>query len=99
MDSQLLSNFKLFSKSAANEISDKSKTSSPIYYISAIVLFAVCIFVYYKQDEIKNLLNSWIGKLWLSTHLTSEGVLSSTFVPAKFSLFSFAKNAQDVSRG
>jgi hypothetical protein len=92
MDFQNISNFKLFSKPVAIESNSvlnigKSKMFFG-YYIFAVVLFGICGFIYYRQNEIKNMLNSWIGKLWLSTHLTSDGELTSTYVPAKFSLFS-----------
>ena len=96
MESQILSNFKLFSKpreSEINIISNIGKSSTwhyqnIVYYIFAILLIGICGVVYYKQDDINNLLNIWLGKLWLSTHLTSDGELSSTYVPAKFSFFS-----------
>lgn len=96
MYSQILSNFKLFSKpreSEFNIISNVGKSSTwhyqnIVYYIFAIMLIGFCGVVYYKQDDIINLLNSWVGKIWLLTHLTPDGELSSTYVPAKFSFLS-----------
>ena len=96
MESQILSNFKLFSKpreSEFNVISNIGKSLSSYYqnigyYIFAVLFIGICGVVYYKQDDINNMLNSWVGKLWLATHLTPEGELSSTYVPAKFSFFS-----------
>lgn len=96
MYSQILSNFKLFSKpreSEINIISNIGKSSTGYYqnigyYIFAIMLIGICGVAYYKQDDINNMLNSWIGKIWLLTHLTSDGELSSTHVPAKFSFLS-----------
>jgi hypothetical protein len=85
--SQLLSNFKLFSKSeettpATNNSSLLSKSYLGIFF------FAVCMIVgliYYQQDNIKEFINTWIVNLWLTTHLTPQGEIASTYVPASFS--------------
>jgi hypothetical protein len=85
--SQLLSNFKLFSKS--EETTPTTTTSSLLSksYLG-IFFFAVCIIIgliYYQQNVIKEFINTWIVNLWLTTHLTPQGEISSTYVPASFS--------------
>lgn len=106
MESQILSNFKLFSKSSTSTPNANSPLISLFgnteisriiqienyhnlgYYIFAIILIGISAVVYYQQDYIKFALNSWVGKLWLKTHLTSDGELSSTYVPAsKYKIF------------
>jgi hypothetical protein len=90
MESQILSNFKLFSKTSLNELGvselvvDKMNLFLYGHYFFAGIIIVICGFIYYYQDRIKHMLNNMIGKLWVSTHITSEGV-SSTYVPAKFS--------------
>lgn len=84
--SQLLSNFKLFSKSDETKTTDTPSLLSKSYL--GIFFFAVCMIVgliYYQQDTIKEFINTWIVKLWLTTHLTPQGEISSTYVPASFS--------------
>lgn len=97
MNSQILSNFKLFSKPVVEmdlSYSEKSNVFSLGKYINigysifAVMLIGICGVVYYRQDDIKNVVSSWLAKLWLATHLTSDGELSSTYVPVKFSIFS-----------
>lgn len=84
--SQLLSNFKLFSKSEETTTTTTSSLLSKSYL--GILFFAVCMLaglIYYQQDNIKEFINTWIVKLWLTTHLTPQGEISSTYVPASFS--------------
>jgi hypothetical protein len=87
--SQLLSNFKLFSQSE-----EESTTTNPsrTYLILGVFVIGVCCVLYSLQDEIASFLNSWVGNLWLSTHLTPEGELASTYVPDSFSLSSVFGN-------
>jgi hypothetical protein len=77
--SQLLSNFKLFSKPDEKTI---LPYSIPKQYV--IIIFVVIIgglVVYYLQDDIMRVLNTWI----LATHITSQGEWASTYVPTNFS--------------
>jgi hypothetical protein len=86
--SQLLSNFKLFSKSEETAPTTTITSSLLSKSYLGIFFFALCMIVgliYYQQDVIKEFINTWIVNLWLTTHLTPQGEITSTYVPASFS--------------
>ena len=96
LPSQLLSNFKLFSQNKETTSSikeDITKSNYPIIF--GVVILSICVFVYFRKEELKMIFSGisqntseFIGKLWLDTHLTSNGELASTYVPANFSMLS-----------
>ena len=96
---QVASNFKLFSKtsSVANQIDPgvnvTAVAATSFAYTKLLlflVLFGVLMFAYYKKEYLQQFydshLNRIIGKLWVFTHMNSNGELASTYVPSNFSL-------------
>ena len=91
------SSFKLFSKlgDAAPETITKSipvsnsftKITEVCVFIGAILMVGV---LYYYKSEIQQYYDSnisgWMSKLWIITHLNSDGELATTYVPSEFSL-------------
>lgn len=93
----IASSFKLFSKlgDAAHETITKSipvsnsfaKITEVCVFIGAILMVGV---LYYYKSEIQQYYDSnisgWMSKLWIATHLNSDGVLATTYVPSEFLL-------------
>jgi len=80
--SQLLSNFKLFSKPDEKTLSFAAYSIPKQYLILTMIIIVGFGVIYYLQDDIKRSLDAWI----LAMHLTSQGEWMSTYVPEKFSL-------------
>ena len=93
----IASSFKLFSKlgDTAPETITKSipvsssfaKITEACVFIGAILMLGV---LYYYKSEILQYYDSnisgWVSKLWIITHLNSNGELATTYVPSEFSL-------------
>ena len=79
--SQILSNFKLFSKIDDADLIVRSDASIYYKYVFAIFIIILCFFVYFKR---MGDLNGFMAKLWVNSHLTSCGELASTYVPKHF---------------
>jgi len=88
--SQMLSNFKLFSKTR-QILPIQPEPLNLFYYnykyaVVAAFVIIVCIFAYLQREYIFSMdVYSLVEKLWLNTHLTSTGELASTYVPGDFS--------------
>jgi len=94
--SQILSNFKLFSE-PKNTITNQPETSLKYQLTLGFLVVVIAVLLYFKREEISKSLaaivgvdtmNTLLGNMWLSTHLTSAGELASTYVPSDFSLMS-----------
>lgn len=111
MNSEIIaSNFKLFSKSG--EATNPASASAYSYTTMLIKNTGVLIFVilfgviaYYRREDIQQFydlyISNWISRLWVATHLNSNGELVSTHVPTEFSLkkwipFSFGGGGVEV---
>jgi|LauGreDrversion4_2_1035121.scaffolds.fasta_scaffold588461_2 hypothetical protein len=95
--SQLLNQFKLFSKKEDIVSGSSSLKPAPSTAIHNIVLF-ICILaigalIYFKMDILQTWYANFWGNLWLSSHLTSAGELASIYVPKNFSIFSDTTSA------
>ena len=93
--SQLLNQFKLFSKK--DDIVSGTSSSPKTLPITSIhnVILCICILaigtlIYFKMDILQTWYANFWGNLWLSSHLTSAGELASVYVPKNFSIFSDA---------
>ena len=96
LSSQILSNFKLFSKTDnANSLSTVSlgNISTQHKLIFAFVTLVVFVFIYFTRKEFLSVasvvggsvdLSDIIGKWWVNSHLTSTGELATTYVPKEF---------------
>ena len=103
--SQILSNFKLFSE-PKNTISNYKPSSLKYQLTLGFLVVVIAILIYFKREDISSLfagligaesVNTLLGNLWLTTHLTSNGELASTYVPSDFSLFSAAEDSLSSS--
>jgi hypothetical protein len=89
--SQIVSNFKVFSKNGNAEPIQPNKIiggsgvllKPSIESARWIIVFVILVVgvVYYKRTELIELLNSTFYKFLLKTHITSSGELASTYVP------------------
>ena len=83
--SQILSNFKVFSKKGNVELSDSNTNqyieSVNYKWIAVAVLVIIVGAIYYKRIEFVEFFNSTVGKLLLQMHITSAGELATTYVP------------------
>ena len=68
-----------------------------------VILFGVI--AYYRREDIQHFydlhISNWISRLWVATHLNSNGELVSTHVPTEFSLkkwipFSFGGGGSEI---
>lgn len=92
---QILSNFKLFSKTKNSLPHAPSQYTNAFYYkitLFVVSLIIISIFAYLQRDIFSKYLNdigisSLVEKWWLNAHLTSAGELASTYVPNEFSTF------------
>lgn len=90
--SNITSSFKLFSNSLTAEqpTADTPTFKSSISY-PFVILFLFGVVAYYHREAIQHFYDSKISnlvsKLWITTHLNSNGELESTYVPREFSLF------------
>ena len=84
--SQILSNFKLFSKNDdanVGVISTEKTFNYPIVFAFFTVAL-LCVFYYFKRSYGIGLLNDLVSNLWLKSHLNTFGELESTYVPKDF---------------
>jgi hypothetical protein len=105
MSSQLLNQFKLFSKkddivsgdsSSSSPYSLKTLSSSVTYNIVLLIcILAIGSLIYYKKDIIQPWYDNFWGNLWFTSHLTSAGELASVYVPQNFSIFSNTPAVQE----
>ena len=102
--SQLLNQFKLFSKKDDIVSGGSSSSSSSLKTLSSSVIYNVVLFicilaigslVYYKMDILQTWYDNLWGNLWLTSHLTSAGELASVYVPKNFSMFADTPVAQE----
>lgn len=89
--SQILSNFKLFSKNDNPILNNYSNQSFSYKFTITFFIIIAIIFIYIYRTEIySNIimgygdLNNLLGYLWLKTHLTKTGEIASTYVPNDF---------------
>ena len=103
--SQLLNQFKLFSKkddivsggsSSSSPSSLKTLSSSAIYNsVLFIFILAIGSLIYYKKDIMQTWYDNFWGNLWLTSHLTRAGELASVYVPQNFSIFANTPAVQE----
>ena len=79
--SQIVSNFKVFSKTRNVEIPNSKPNIEGVNYSWIVVLVFLVGVVYYKRTELMELFNNTIYKFLLQAHITSSGEFASTYVP------------------